>query len=61
MAVIHDGIRSNEMADFVVNSDLDLPQVKFGVFSTECKHHIRQLIVSTWTDVWNGAIATKLH
>ena len=57
----HNGISGKEKADSAANSALDLPRVKVGVPNTDFKHHIKQYILSTWQDNWNGAVSNKLH
>ena len=57
----HIGIRSNEKADSRAKSALDLPCAKVGVPYNKFKNKIKQYIVSTRQDDWNGVVVNKLH
>ena len=53
----HIGIRGNERADSTAKSALELSHVKVGVSYNDFKHCIKQYILSTWQNDWNGAVA----
>ena len=50
------------LEDSAAKSALGLPRVKVGVPYCNFKHCISQynIIISTWQDDWNGAVANKL-
>ena len=42
-------------------SALDLPRVMISIAYVDFKHHIKQYILSTWQDDWDGVVTNKLH
>ena len=52
---------SDVNAGAIAKSAVDLPRVKVGLPYTDYKHCIRQYILSTWHDDWNGAVGNKRH
>ena len=55
----HIGITYNEKANSAAKWSLGLPRVKVCVPSIDFKYHIRQYILTTWQDDWNGEVANK--